>query len=383
VFTQFLYLLRAEGVPVGLQEWMALMRGLRAGLAHTVDEFYALGRAILCRTEADYDGYDLAFAHAFADAELDPEVRAKLESWLEKAKERESDELVDPDMMDEELWQTFLERLGEQEERHDGGNRWIGTGGISPFGHSGRAKRGIRMGGKGGNRGAIRVASERRWESYRTDGALEVRDYSVALKALRKLQREGRWELDLPGTIDRTCKNAGEIEITERRERENQVRLVLIMDAGGSMAPHAERVTKLFTAAEAMNTFRSFEPWFFHNCPYNWLWSDYSSGERTPTSEVLAELTPRHRVVFVGDASMAPWELFSSTGWGFTESERLPGIEWLRKIRQRCPASVWLNPDPQRWWDHPTVSAIGGLFPMYELTVDGLRDAIRKLRAPV
>lgn len=384
MFTQFLFLLRAEGVPVGIAEWLTLLRALEQGLVHDVDGFYALARAILCRTEADYDAFDLAFAAAFADAAFDPARRAELESWLENAKQRSSDELVMPDFAnDEELWNAFLERLQEQTERHDGGGHWIGTGGTSPFGHSGRAASGVRVGGRGGNRGAIQVASDRRWESYRTDNSLEIRDYSVALKALRKLQREGRWELDLPETIEQTGRNAGEIELIERRERENQVRLLLIMDAGGSMAPHAQRVTQLFTAAEELNTFRSFEPWFFHNCPYNWLWSDFEAGERTPTADVLAKLTPRHRVIFVGDASMAPWELFSSTGWGFTEQEKLPGIDWLRRFRTRCPASVWLNPDPRRWWDHPTVSAIGHMFPMFELTVDGLRDAIRKLRAPV
>ncbi len=378
-----MYNLRAAGLPVGSSEWLVLLRALRDGLACDVDRFYALARAILCRTEADYDAFDVAFAESFRGAALDPDKLAELESWLHDAIERESDELVDPEMSGQELLEGLAERLAEQTERHDGGDRWVGTGGTSPFGHSGRASKGVRVGGRGGNRGAIQVASDRRWESYRTDTTLSTRDLTVALKALRRLQREGRYELDLDATIDRTGRNAGDIEIVERRERENQVRLVLLMDAGGSMAPHAQRVNELFTAAEEIRTFRSFEPLFFHNCVYNWLWDDFEAGERRPTAEILAGLTPRHRLIFVGDASMAPWELFSSTGWGFGDGERLAGIDWLRRFRQRCPASVWLNPDPRRWWDHPTVSAIGQQFPMFELSLEGLRDAVNRLRAPV
>jgi uncharacterized protein with von Willebrand factor type A (vWA) domain len=384
MFVELFYALRAQGVPVGTGEFLVFLDGLSRGLVHSVDGLYHFGRAILCRTEADFDAWDLAFSETFRDAALDPEVRARLEEWLRDAKARMSEELVEPPFAsDQELLEAFLERLREQKERHDGGDRWIGTGGTSAFGHSGRAATGVRVGGPGGNRGALQVADARSWEGYRTDTTLQTRDLQVALRALRRLHREGRWELDLDGTIDRTCKNGGEIEVRERRERENQVHLVLLMDAGGSMAPHAERVTQLFTAAEEVGTFRSFEALFFHNCVYGWLWKDFEAGDRTPTAEVLARLTPRHRLLFVGDASMAPYELFSATGWGFSDEERLPGLEWLRRLRKRCPASAWLNPDPKRWWDHPTVSAIGQLFPMHELTVEGLRDAIGVLRAPV
>ncbi|MCB9662544.1 MAG: VWA containing CoxE family protein [Alphaproteobacteria bacterium] len=382
MFTAFLYRLRAEGVPVGTSEWLALLRGLAEGLATDLDGLYRLGRALLCRTEADYDAFDIAFADTFRGAALDPAVREKLESWLADAVERSSDELVDPAFSDAQLWEELLKRLAEQTERHDGGNHWVGTGGTSPFGHSGRAARGIRIGGPGGNRGAVQVADERQWASYRTDTTLETRDLTVALKALRKLQREGDWALDLPETIDRTCQNAGDIDLAFARERTNQVRLVLFMDAGGSMAPHAERVEQLFTAADEVGAFASFEAYFFHNCPYSWLWTDFEAGERRPTAEVLAELGPRHRLLFVGDASMAPYELFTTTGWG-SEADRATGIEWLRRFRRRCPASAWLNPDPRRWWDHPTVSAVGQIFPMHELSVDGLKDAVAALRKPV
>lgn len=384
MFIRFLYLLRAEGLPVGMGEWIAFLDGLARGLAVDVDSLYRFGRAVLCRTEADYDAYDIAFAHTFKDAALDPATRAKLEEWLAEAIARTEGDLVKHQFKDEdELWQEFLKRLAEQKERHDGGNKWIGTGGTSPFGHSGRASEGVRVGGSGGNRGAIQVATDRKWENYRTDHVLDSRDMTVALKALRRLHREGSYELDLDATIDRTCQNAGDIELVERRERENMVRVVLLMDSGGSMSPHAQRVEQLFRAAEEVGTFKSFDTWYFHNCPYGWLWKDFETGERKLTGEVLADLTPRHRLIFVGDASMAPYELFSMTGWAGGESDRSAGIEWLRRFKQRCPSSVWLNPDPQKWWDHPTVSAIGQIFPMFELNVDGLRDGVAKLRAAV
>jgi uncharacterized protein with von Willebrand factor type A (vWA) domain len=222
---------------------------------------------------------------------------------------------------------------------------------------------------------------ERRWAAYRADQTLDVRDLQVALRALRALKREGPTELDLDLTIRKTCDNAGDIDLVERPARKNQVHLVLLMDAGGSMAPHAARVAQLFTAASRLHTFRSFTSYSFHNCVYDRLYTDIEALERVPTAKVLEELTPRHRLVFVGDASMAPYELFSAYGWP-GEGGR-PGIEWLKRFRERCKASVWLNPDPARWWPHPTISAIGRVFPMYELTVDGLRRAVRKLRAPV
>ncbi|MCA9573610.1 MAG: VWA containing CoxE family protein, partial [Myxococcales bacterium] len=179
-------------------------------------------------------------------------------------------------------------------------------------------------------------------------------------------------------TIDQTAKMGGEIELVFDKDRSNRVRLVLLMDAGGSMAPHYQTVSRLFTAAEELKTFKTFEHYYFHNCVYRWLYRDYQTFDRRPTEEVLRELTPQHRLIFVGDASMAPWELFSS-GIGFGDSTP-SGIDTLGRFAKRCPASVWINPDPKRYWDHPTVSAIGRTFPMFPLTVDGLRAAVKELR---
>ena len=381
MFVDFLLQLRAEGLPIGVGEWNDFLRALTRGLAATPNELYTLGRALLCRSEADFDRYDVAFARAFHGAELSDEVKEQLLAWLRKEASGEG-ERVDPDVADEDLWRELLDRIRQQNEEHHGGNRWVGTGGTSPFGHSGRAARGIRVGGGGGGRSAVQVALDRRWENYRTDRTLDVRDLEVALRALRKLIREGRWELDLDGTIRRTCDNAGDIELVEQRERQNQVHLVLLMDAGGSMAPHHDRVSQLFSAAFRTKTFKSFTPYSFHNCIYGWLYNDIAQGDRVPAEKVLADLSPHQRLISVGDASMAPYELFSVFSWPGGDNA-LAGIDWLRRFRARCRSSVWLNPDPRRYWEHPTVRAIGDTFPMYELTVDGLRDAIKKLRAPV
>jgi len=379
LFLDFLLALRDEGVPVGLSEWLAFLRALRKGLATDLDALYGVGRAVLCRTEADYDAYDLAFARVFEGMVLPEDVRGQLMQWLSEAFEGPEGTLDPKQYADlDELIADFLERLRTQTERHDRGNTWIGTRGTSAFGHSGQAPAGIRVGGEGGGGRAIRVAGERKWKNYRSDRELDIRQLQVALRMLRSLAREGAFELDLDETIDATARNAGDIELVETRTRENRLRVVLLMDAGGSMAPHAEKVERLFSAMKRVKTFRSLDVWYFHNCPYGYLYRDYQELDRVPTQEVLAGLTPRHRLIFVGDASMAPPELFSAWGWSGTQAPS--GLDWLRRFRQACPGAVWLNPDPPRWWNHPTVSAIGKLFPMFELTVEGLEGAVRKLR---
>lgn len=382
MFAALLYTLRGQGLAVGTGDWLGFLEALRQGLATDLQGLYRLGRALLCRTEADYDAWDLAFASVFRDLELEPELMDKLESWLARRAEQPDAPWLDHELRSlEELWEELQQRLGEQDGEHHGGDHWVGTGGRSPYGHSGRGRQGIRMGGHAGGRQAVMVAGERRWRDYRTDTALETRDLQVALRALRKLQREGEWELDLDSTIQRTCENAGEIEFVDARARENQVRVVLLMDTGGSMEPYADRVEQLFGAAMELGTFKSLDAWFFHNVPYESMYRRYETMDRVPTAEVLAGLTPRHRLLFVGDACMAPWELTSRRGWygGSQDS----GLDWLRRFRQRCPGSVWLNPEPVAGWRHPTIRTIGSVFPMFEISVDGLRRAVRKLRVPV
>ena len=384
MFDLLLLNLRARGVNVGLGEWLAFLEGLQRGLAHDLDSLYRFGRAMMVKKESRFDDWDVAFHATFDGVELEPELKDQLDEWLRQAVEAEG-EFVEHDLTAEELQRLFEERLKEQKERHDGGNRWIGTGGTSPLGHSGRAKRGMRVGGQpgGGNRSAIMAAGERQWQQYRTDRTLAVRDFQVALKAVRSLAREGPEQLDLDGTIKRTAQNAGDIDLHFERARNNRVHLVLLMDTGGSMTPHTTLVERLFTAASEMKGFKSFTAWSFHNAPYGWLYSNYDNYERQRIDEIIRTWTPQHRLVFVGDASMAPYELFHPMGsarWPGSGGGTMSGLDWLRRMKAAAPASVWLNPDPMAWWDHPTVRGIGNLIPMFPLTVDGLRDAVRRLR---
>jgi uncharacterized protein with von Willebrand factor type A (vWA) domain len=308
MFDLLLFNLRAQGIAVGLGEWLAFLGGIRRGLVVDSLGLYQFGRAVLAHSEAQFDAWDVAFQATFAGVELEAEIGEKLLEWLEESDPR-AGERVDIDMSWEEMRRLFYERLKEQKERHDGGSKWIGTGGTSPFGRDGRASTGIRVGG-GGSRSALAVAGERRWANYRTDKRLDSRDLQVALRALRKLNREGVTELDLDGTIRRTAKNGGEIELDWTKARQNRVHLVLLMDTGGSMDPHSRLVSQLFTAAKAVQGFKSFQAWHYHNVPYGYLYEDYATMKRVPIDDVIGGLSPNHRLVWVGDASMAPWELF-------------------------------------------------------------------------
>lgn len=379
ILLTLLYNLRSQGLGIGVGEWLAFLRGLRSGLATDLDGLYFLARAVLVHTETHYDAFDVAFTATFKGVELPPKLSDALMQWLEEARASSSEGERVPMGFEslEELRREFEKRLREQTERHDGGSRWIGTGGTSPFGNSGRSEGGIRVGGPGGGRSAVQVASERRWGEYRTDMTLQVRDFKVALAMLRKLAREGTEQFDIDETIAGTARNGGEIELRFMRERVNRVHLVLLMDVGGSMEPHAQLVSRLFSAAKELKIFKTFQPLYFHNCPYRYLYKSYATFERLQTVDVLASLTPQHRIVWVGDASMAPWELFNN-GYG---DPGPTGMDWIDRLAKRCPSSVWLNPDPPRFWDHPTVRAIGNAVPMFHLSVDGMRAAIRKLRA--
>lgn len=387
MFVLLLMNLRAQGVKVGMGEWLRFLEGIERELVTDLDGLYRFGRAVLCHSEAHYDAYDLAFQAAFEGVELPAELKEELAEWLAEAREA-TGEGVQVDMSHEELLREFYERLQQQKERHDGGNRWVGTGGSSPYGRQGRSDRGVRVGEggeQGGGRSAIRVAGERRWRDYRTDTQLEVRDFKVALRALRNLVKEGQWELDLDQTIDSTAKNAGDIDLRYERARKNRTHLVLLMDTGGSMDPHARLVERLFTASTELKGFKSFQSLFFHNAPYGHLYRSWQEWERVPIPELIREWTPKHRIIWVGDASMAPYELLSDGYWGFSgrRGGGMSGLDWIQHITRRCPNSVWLNPDAERWWNHPTVRAIGNVVPMFPLTVGGVQQAVKKLRAGV
>ncbi len=384
MFLELFIDLRSRGVPCSLTELLTFHDALDRGLVHDLDSLYSVGRAVLVKSESHYDAYDQSFLQVFKGIETPVEITEQIHEWLKdpKAFEGLSPEAIKAltGLTMEELRAKFEEMLRRQRERHDGGNRFIGTGGTSPFGSGGQHPTGVRL-GEGGGRSAVQVAEARRFRNYRTDVTLDVRQFKVALKGLRRLAREGDEILDLDETIDETCRNAGEIELVMRPDRRNRVRLLLLMDAGGSMSPYAQLVSQLFTAAHESSHFKQFHYYYFHNCVYGNVYRDIYNSRRFETEALLRKYPPDTKVILVGDACMAPWELTAAGGAiYYYEHNRTPGIEWLRRIRRHFTHRVWLNPEPERYWNHPTIRAIGQLFDMYPLTIDGLNDAVKKLK---
>ena len=385
MFTDFFYALRRRKVPVSITEWMTLMEALDRGCITNLDEFYFLARAILIKSEAYYDHYDVAFQEYFKVIEGSTDISEKILDWLRDPLNRMPAFEGSPDLFDNmdfnELLKELEKRLKEQTEQHDGGGYWIGRGGTSPFGHSGYHPAGIRIGGESGGGHAIQIAQERRFRNYRNDLTLDVRQIKIALKGLRQLNRTGpEDELDLDETIYATAKNVGDIELIWRRSRKNAVKVLLLMDVGGSMEPFALLCSTLFSAAHSSTHFKDFKYYYFHNCIYDHLYQDIERREAISTEYLLLTLEPNYKVILVGDAKMGPWELVQKYGAiNYYERNELPGIVWLKHIAEHFTHCVWMNPDEPRFWIHPTVKMIGKLFPMFPLTIDGLGQAVKRL----
>ncbi len=398
MFTDFFFLLRQYGVPVTVTEWLALMRGLAMGLVPTgLDQFYAVARSILVKSETYFDQYDQAFAHMFQGIETPVEIADEVWDWLanpltmpglsEEERRLLAAALADLDL--EALRKMFEERLKEQTEAHHGGSYWVGTGGTSAFGHSGFHPGGIRVGGESRNLSAVKVAGERRYRGYRTDQEVGVREFELALRRLRQLSSRNESlpdELDLDETIEETAGNAGRLSLVWRKSRKNAVKVLLLMDVGGSMSPYVRLCSQLFSAVNRSSHFKDLRFYYFHNCVYDRLYTNtrMSTTEAVSTRRVLQELPSDYKLIVVGDAAMATSELMDRGGiiwWGFDNDE--PGIEWLRRLRRHFDHSVWLNTIPEREWDRTygstTIRKVREVFPMFELTVDGLTAATRKL----
>jgi uncharacterized protein with von Willebrand factor type A (vWA) domain len=385
MFTPFFYTLKDKKVPVSITEWMILMEALAKGCVSNMSDFYYLARSILVKSETHFDQYDVAFQEYFNGIAPPLDVTEELITWLTDPKNRPQltpEEIAAIQKMDlEELLKEFEKRLKEQKERHDGGNYWVGTGGTSPFGNSGYNPRGILVGGPGGMRSAVRIAEARYFRNYRDDVTLDIRQMKVALKQLRKLNRTGpEDELDLDKTIDATCKNAGELEFKWTRPRKNAIKLLLIMDAGGSMEPYADLCSQLFSAANSLSHFRAFKYYYFHNCPYDVLYPDIQQRKGEPIEHLLKILEPDYKVIFVGDACMASSELVDRYGDIYYHGyQKMSGLERLRQFRSHFSHVVWLNPEKSVLRSYPTVEAIAKLIPMYDLSLEGLNMAVKKL----
>lgn len=398
MFTDFFYLLRREGIPVSITEWMTMMEALAVGLAgSSLSGFYYLGRAVLVKSESQFDRYDIAFHKFFQGIKTDEKLLEQVSEWLanplpprefsEEERERLLQKLGLPNW--EALRAALEERLRTQKAPHHGGGNWIGTGGTSPFGHSGFHPGGIRIGGESHGRSAVKVAAERRYKAYRGDTTLGVRQFEVALRRLHQFSTRidgARDQLDLDGTIDATCQNAGRLKLVWNRPRKNAVKVLVLMDVGGSMSPYARICSQLFSAVHKSTHFKDLKFYYFHNCIYDHLYLDSTCnpGHSEKTEHVLRTLGSDYKVVFVGDAAMAPSELLMVDGnifWDMGNEE--PGITWLERIVRYFPYSVWLNPIPAAHWErvfgYQTLTMVRKIFPMYELTLEGLDLAIKKL----
>jgi uncharacterized protein with von Willebrand factor type A (vWA) domain len=387
MFTNFFYTLKEKKVPVSITEWMTLMDALSRGYISDLEEFYYLARAILVKNEGHFDQYDAAFQQYFKGVETPSEITEQIMEWLKDPINQlvlSEEEKALFDKMDfDELMKEFEKRLKEQTEQHDGGSRWIGRGGRSPFGHSGYHPAGIRVGGQSGHNRAVQIAQQRKFKNYRSDLTLDIRQMKVVLRALRQLNRVGpEDELNLEKTIDATCKNAGELEFIWQRSRKNAVKVLLLMDVGGSMDPYSMLCSQFFSAAHSSSHFKDFQFYFFHNCIYDHVYQDVERSEQVSTEYLLHALEQDYKLIMVGDARMSMWELVQRyCAIYYYEQNDTPGIEWLRRISDHFNSRVWLNPTTPRFWEHPTVMAITKLFPMYEFTLDGMGEAVRKLVA--
>ena len=390
MFIDFLYHLRAYGLKVSSHEWITLLLALeRNHAANSLSRFYVLARAICARSEQDFDAFDRAFAEFFGDAEYAESLQSEFEEWLKTPKPprllSEAERLAMQELDLDELRKMFEERLSEQKERHDGGNRWVGTGGTSPFGHGGYHPSGIRVGGEDKVRGgtAIQLASKRLFQNFRNDLILDTRQMGLALKKLRYWGREGaREELDLEASIEATGKNAGNIELVFRPERKNHVKLLLLMDVGGSMTYYTQICEQLFSAVHQVVHFKEFRHYYFHNCPYDFMFTDIEQDQRILTQDILRDLDPSWMVIWVGDASMSPYELTEVGGAiDYFQRNKEPGLSWIVKMRKHFPRSVWLNPEPKEYWGKISNQLIRSVFPdMYPLTLEGLDAAILTLK---
>ena len=394
MFIDFFYTLKDVGVGVSPTSFLSLHKALKKGMVNSLNDFYVASRTILVKSERYFDLFDQVFAHHFEGAdlpemdgmELDALTRALLDEWLKDPKVLadvlDLDESEIAKLTPEELVEYFKERLKDQTERHEGGNKWIGTGGTSPVGHSGYHPGGMRVGGESRNKSAVKVAMERRYKDYSLEGPLTQAMVGEALKRLRNMIADGPEDrVDVDETIYRTMKNGGEIEIIFQRAMKDRLKVILAIDNGGwSMDPYIPVVQTLFDYARYQ--FKDIKTYFFHNTIYDNLWTDASRYKKPQAVDDMVRFDPETRLIIIGDASMAPYELAAADGSIHIEERiRRPSIDRLRFLADLFKYSVWLNPVPERVWHHTrTIMEIRRIFPMFELSIDGLEKAVTHLR---
>ena len=388
VFLNFLDELRAAGIPASIKEHLVLLEALDADvIEQSPDEFYYLSRAIYVKDEGLIDRFDQVFAKVFKGiattfgeqtAEIPADwLRAVAEKFLTPEEMAEIEKLGSWD----EIMETLKQRLAEQKERHQGGSKWVGTGGTSPYGNSGYNPEGVRIGGESKHGKALKVWDKREFRNLDSTKELGTRNIKIALRRLRRFAREGNAdELDLDATVSGTARQ-GWLDIQMRPERHNAVKLLLFLDVGGSMDPHIKLCEELFSAATS--EFKNLEFFYFHNCPYEGVWKDNRRRftERTPTWDVLHKFGHDYKLIFVGDASMSPYEI-SHPGGSVEHFNEESGSTWMQRLTTTYPAAAWLNPIPETHWGYSqSIALLRAAMNdrMFPLTLDGLDDAMRVL----
>jgi uncharacterized protein with von Willebrand factor type A (vWA) domain len=384
----FFYHLRAARLPVSINELLTLLAALKKDVIRpSIDEFYFLSRATLVKDEAHYDRFDRAFGEFFNGVQTSIGFARDIpDEWFRDLLEREftPEELAKLEKLGfDRLMEEFRKRLEEQDGAHHGGNKWIGSGGTSPFGHGGRHPEGIRIGGPGkGNKSAVKVWEARAYRDYDDQVELGTRNIKVALRRLRRFAREGAdLELDLHDTIESTARNAGWLDLKLVPERHNAVKVLMLLDVGGTMDEHIKRVEELFSATKA--EFKHLEFYYFHNCVYERLWRNNRRrfAEKFDTVDVLRKYNPDYKLIFVGDATMSPYEILQPGG-SVEHNNPEAGAVWLQRFTQHFPRHVWINPEPEGLWQYrQSISVVRQLLGdrMYPLTLEGLTRAMRML----
>jgi uncharacterized protein len=386
----FFFTLRAAGLKSSLSEFLMLLEALSRHVAiFSLDDFYHLSRAALVKDESQYDRFDRAFAAYFKGVQsVTDELFAQIpDEWLRQQAQRlftdeEKQKIMALGGLDQ-LMETLRKRLEEQKERHQGGSKWVGTGGTSPFGNSGYNPEGVRIGGPGGQKSAVKVWEKREFRNLDDNIELGTRNIKIALRRLRRFAREGAPEvLDIDDTITSTARNAGYLDIKMVPERRNAVKVLLFLDVGGSMDPHVKVCEELFSAAKT--EFKHLEYFYFHNFIYESVWKDNlrRNSERLPIFDVLHKYTPDYKLVFVGDASMSPYEILTPGG-SIEHWNEEAGAVWFKRLANHFPHAVWFNPEREEFWQHSQSCQITqellGAGRMFPLTLSGLEQGMKRL----
>lgn len=396
MFIKFFYTCKAKGLRITLSEWLTLQEALDKGLAgSSLTQFYYLARMILVKSETDFDKFDMAFDECFKAIKTENEVGEQMLRWLDKSDMQELaheearkwlNEGEDLQIDKQDVEEKFKQRLKDQDSEHNGGSYWIGTMGKTSFGNLGGNVGGVRVGGKTGYQSAFAVVGARKYKDFRDDRTLDNRQFQIAFRRLRQFSTKldvPKTELDIPGTIDETCNNGGCLQIVMEKPRKNSVKLLLLFDSGGTMIPYSSLMNDLFQAVNKSNHFKDVKCYYFHNCIYSKLYKtpECENGDWVDTDWVFRNLDSDYKVIIVGDAAMAPEELYSDSGNYRGPNGGLSGWEWLQLMKRHYKKIVWLNPKMAPghapWREAET--AIKDLLPMYKLTVEGLNQGMIKL----